>query len=211
MALTFLYDNGPGLVLNTGYDGDVMTISYPTADSAIVEFNLNIPPLGSVVAGDVVLISKTTDPDDFLIGVIDAVNPGPTIYDASVRIGFNQNVYSLNGSVGYDIKIYSAGDTALRVADFATAYELSAQIESAAYSNRLIKYSNKTTYNLTIDDARRRFFDYAQDIIEAESVFIVDDCEGTRGHAYKVMVVDDTIEFFNNKFRKRINFRVAAV
>lgn len=212
MALSFLYDNGPtGPSYISGFDGDVEAITYTTADSAIIEFTvLPAPPIGSISVGDIVVISKSTDPSDFLVGVITNTSL-PTAYDAAIKIGFNPDVYSLSGTTGYSISIESEARHSTRVINFADTYTITADVEAAVFSNKLIKYSNKVTYNLSIDNLRRSFFGAAKDILSADSLYIVDDCEGSNGYAYKIAITEDSFDLLNNKFRKRINFRIASV
>jgi hypothetical protein len=91
-------------------------------------------------------------------------------------------------------------------------YSIDSKVSRAVYSANMIEYTKKLRYEVNVRGLRSRYLDDFQDIATASSLFLGDDCafDGD-GVAYKVVLLEDSFDAFNNKFTKDLNFKVANV
>ena len=89
-------------------------------------------------------------------------------------------------------------------------YSIDSKISRAVYSENMIEYTKKLRYEVNVRGLRSRYLDDFQDIATASALFLGDDCafDGD-GVAYKVVLLEDSFDAFNNKFTKDLNFKVA--
>ena len=91
-------------------------------------------------------------------------------------------------------------------------YSIDSKISRAVYSTNMIEYTKKLRYEVNVRGLRSRYLDNFQDIATSSALFLGDDCafDGD-GVAYKVVLLEDSFDAFNNKFTKDLNFKVANV
>jgi hypothetical protein len=91
-------------------------------------------------------------------------------------------------------------------------YSIDSKVSRAVYSTNMIEYTKKLRYEINVRGLRSRYLDDFQDIATASALFLGDDCafDGD-GVAYKVVLLEDSFDAFNNKFTKDLNFNVANV
>ena len=171
-----------------------------------------------VVVGDVVKLYSSSDSSIFVYGVLTAktaiVGGG-----WAISISYDKNIYSDSLASMTDFLIYAKNlqetqqpyDEYITVnEDVSYSYRINARVETAAYSEQYIRYKVKTYYDVIIDSTRRYFFEDFSNIATAANTFLIDDCGGPNGVAYKVYMPETTFELFNNKVRKDVTFRIIA-
>lgn len=165
--------------------------------------------------GDVVLLYSPLNgptPNEFVACVVYDVTP--SLYaDITLRLSYDYNVYTYSSSISYGAMLFTTYDFSKSIENCSPSHTLSVSISNSAYSDRYVLYSSKRTYELKLNDIRRRFFDDIagySDAISAQTLFFVDDCFGLHGAAYKLFSDSASFELLNNKFRKTIDFKVAT-
>jgi hypothetical protein len=76
----------------------------------------------------------------------------------------------------------------------------------------MIEYNLKKKYSINVRGMKSRYLDDFQDIATSTALFIGDDCAfNGDGVAYRVVLLEDSFDAFNNKFTKDLTFRLANV
>lgn len=214
MGLSILHDNTAPYTnpVDPGHGGDATLISV-SGYNITIQYEtpvLNVP----VVRDDVVLVQKKGFYTDFFVARVFSASAGPGFDGTSVTMqcGIDRNVYDLTigAASEYNVTVYSQSVGHDLVTDFAGSHTISVAVESAVFSNRLTKYSSKVTYGSEIAALRRNFWPNSALIMEADNIYLIDDCFGTRGSAYKVSSENEEFQVINNKYRKGISFRIAV-
>ena len=214
MGLSILHDNTAPYAnpVNPGHGGDATLISV-SGYNITIQYEtlvLGVP----VVKDDIVLVQKKGFYTDFFVARVFSAISGPGFDGTSVTMqcGIDRNVYDLTigAASQYNVTVYSQSVGHDLVTDFAGSHTISVAVESAVFSNRLTKYSSKVTYGSEIAALRRNFWPNSALIMEADNIYLIDDCFGTRGAAYKVSSENEEFQVINNKYRKGISFRIAV-
>jgi hypothetical protein len=214
MGLSILHDNTAPYAnqVSPGHGGDATLISV-SGYNITIQYEtpvLSVP----VVKDDVVLVQKKGFYTDFFVARVFSAISGPGFDGTSVTMqcGIDRNVYDLTigAASEYNVTVYSQSVGHDLVTDFAGSHTISVAVESAVFSNRLTKYSSKVTYGSEIAALRRNFWPNSALIMEADNIYLIDDCFGTRGAAYKVSSENEEFQVINNKYRKGISFRIAV-
>ena len=214
MGLSILHDNTAPYAnpVNPGHGGDATLISV-SGYNITIQYEtlvLGVP----VVKDDIVLVQKKGFYTDFFVARVFSAISGPGFDGTSVTMqcGIDRNVYDLTigAASEYNVTVYSQSVGHDLVTDFAGSHTISVAVESAVFSNRLTKYSSKVTYGSEIAALRRNFWPNSALIMEADNIYLIDDCFGTSGAAYKVSSENEEFQVINNKYRKGISFRIAV-
>jgi hypothetical protein len=214
MGLSILHDNTAPYAnqVSPGHGGDATLISV-SGYNITIQYEtpvLSVP----VVKDDVVLVQKKGFYTDFFVARVFSAISGPGFDGTSVTMqcGIDRNVYDLTigAASEYNVTVYSQSVGHDLVTDFAGSHTISVAVESAVFSNRLTKYSSKVTYGSEIAALRRNFWPNSALIMEADNIYLIDDCFGTSGAAYKVSSENEEFQVINNKYRKGISFRIAV-
>lgn len=214
MGLSILHDNTAPFTspVDPGHGGDATLISV-SGYNITIQYEtpvFNVP----IVRDDVVLVQKKGFYTDFFVARVFSASSGPGFDGTSVTMqcGIDRNVYDLTigAASEYNVTVYSQSVGHDLVTDFAGSHTISVAVESAVFSNRLTKYSSKVTYGSEIAALRRNFWPNSALIMEADNIYLIDDCFGTRGAAYKVSSENEEFQVINNKYRKGISFRIAV-
>ena len=214
MGLSILHDNTAPYAnpVNPGHGGDATLISV-SGYNITIQYEtlvLGVP----VVKDDIVLVQKKGFYTDFFVARVFSAISGPGFDGTSVTMqcGIDRNVYDLTigAASQYNVTVYSQSVGHDLVTDFAGSHTISVAVESAVFSNRLTKYSSKVTYGSEIAALRRNFWPNSALIMEADNIYLIDDCFGTSGAAYKVSSENEEFQVINNKYRKGISFRIAV-
>ena len=214
MGLSILHDNTAPYAnpVSPGHGGDATLISV-SGYNITIQYEtlvLGVP----VVKDDIVLVQKKGFYTDFFVARVFSAISGPGFDGTSVTMqcGIDRNVYDLTigAASEYNVTVYSQSVGHDLVTDFAGSHTISVAVESAVFSNRLTKYSSKVTYGSEIAALRRNFWPNSALIMEADNIYLIDDCFGTRGAAYKVSSENEEFQVINNKYRKGISFRIAV-
>ena len=214
MGLSILHDNTAPYAnqVSPGHGGDATLISV-SGYNITIQYEtlvLGVP----VVKDDIVLVQKKGFYTDFFVARVFSAISGPGFDGTSVTMqcGIDRNVYDLTigAASEYNVTVYSQSVGHDLVTDFAGSHTISVAVESAVFSNRLTKYSSKVTYGSEIAALRRNFWPNSALIMEADNIYLIDDCFGTSGAAYKVSSENEEFQVINNKYRKGISFRIAV-
>lgn len=213
MAVDILYDNGNiGGVLIPGESGEILDATIIDSNSVNIIYEAGDVIGFTPAAGDIVVTYNTDDYSDFCVFyVTGAGGPFPPIgnYPISINADYDPNVYTFSEATQNALTVYSEELYSSLVANFANTYKVSATIEKAHYSDLMIAYSKNIKYVATVDDLRRKFWNFAKDALYADTLFLIDSCQSP-AKAYKVTVNSDTFEVFNNNFKKTIPFDIAV-
>ena len=214
MALDILYDNGipsgaPAVTAGAGgylleglsIDSNTVNVTYEAGDT----------PTFTPSAGDIVLMYDPTDYTNFCVIYVTGSGPSPQIGEFPVNFvgDYDPNFYTFRpGSQDY-IVVYSENLYSSLLESVANTYKVKAEITKAHYSDLMIAYSKNIKYDVTIDDIRRKFWNYSKDALYADTLFLIDRCESP-AKAYKISADSNTFEIFNNKYKSSITFNVAV-
>jgi hypothetical protein len=91
-------------------------------------------------------------------------------------------------------------------------YSIESEVSRAVYSTNMIEYSKKNRYSLNVRGIKTKYLGDFQSIANSNALFVGDDCEfNGDGVAYKVVLLEDSFDAFQNKFTKDLSFKVANV
>jgi hypothetical protein len=213
MAVDILYDNGTptGSPLIPGEFGPLLDYTIFDANSVSVTYEAGNVVVFTPSAGDVALLTNPNDNSDFCVIYVTGVGLSPAIglYPVSFEGDYDNNVYTFSPATQTDVKIYSVDLYADLNEGIARTYRISAEIQKSHYSNLMIAYQKRISYEVTLDNLRRAFWGISKDSLYADTLFLIDSCQSP-AKAYKVSSDSNTFELFNNKFKNTISFKIAV-
>lgn len=182
----------------TEYSTGRISVQFP------LEAGSSVSP--DIQEGDVVLLFAA---NLFIYGVFERWDYAPQDFSAFIMtydtVVYNVDLDVLNNFVIYEsgAGLYASNTTAV------DTYKFSISVSNALYSSRLITYNSTNEYSILIDDKKRRMVGEMWPIISSSELFLVDTC-GLNQIAYKIALSEDSFDTYNNKFKKTIQFKVAA-
>lgn len=160
----------------------------------------------TVAVGDIIYFKK----GDLEIPMFDlGSQPGPPGTNYRL-VSYDYRIYP--SPVGLTSSLWSNYTNDTSINSSVHNYSIDSKVSRAVYSTNMIEYTKKLRYEVNVRGLRSRYLDNFQDIATASSLFLGDDCafDGD-GVAYKVVLLEDSFDAFNNKFTKDLNFKVANV
>ncbi len=214
MAIHTLYDNGGPTLPVIGWSGPLLSFNKSGSYGLSLSYDLGSGIPNPVSAGDVGIIRKIEDPNEFAVFYVVSAISGPGQqgeYPVLITASWDYNIYSLTPTVlsGYSVFIYSQNYYSTELLNLADTLRFNTSIEKAHYSNRLIAYSKKISHKVFMNSLRRNFYPNSKNVLFASNIFLIDTCTPTPV-AYKVASDDDTFDIFNNKYKDSISFSVAV-
>jgi hypothetical protein len=125
-------------------------------------------------------------------------------------VSYDNRIYS--SPVGLTSALWTNYDFDSTINSEVPNYSIESEIARAVYSVNMIEYNLKKRYSVNVRGMKSRYLDDFQGIATSTALFIGDDCAfNGDGVAYRVVLLEDSFDAFNNKFTKDLTFRLANV
>jgi hypothetical protein len=165
---------------------------------------LNFEQQPTLAVGDIIYFKKgSLEIPMFYIGAV----PGP---GAENLVSYDYRIYP--SPVGLTSALWTNYSFDSTINSIVPNYSIESEIARAVYSVNMIEYNLKKRYSVNVRGLKSRYLANFQKLTTSSALFIGDDCEfNGDGVAYKVVLLEDSFDAFNNKFTKDLTFRLANV
>ena len=135
--------------------------------------------------------------------------PGPPGTNYNL-VSYDNRIYS--SPVGLTSGLWTNYDFDSTINSSVPNYSIESEIARAVYSVNMIEYNLKKRYSVNVRGLKSRYLADFQELATSSALFIGDDCAfNGDGVAYRVVLLQDAFDAFNNKFTKDLTFRLANV
>jgi hypothetical protein len=125
-------------------------------------------------------------------------------------VSYDNRIYS--SPVGLTSALWSNYDFDSTINSVVPNYSIESEVVRAVYSVNMIEYNLKKRYSVNVRGLKSRYLADFQELATSGALFIGDDCAfNGDGVAYRVVLLQDAFDAFNNKFTKDLTFRLANV
>lgn len=192
---------GSGLILSVTILSDgILNVAF--------ELELGDIPSPDVLEGDIVRISNG---NDFIYGVFKRWLPGQPAGQGGFQMTYDYDMYYSDPTTMAFFATYPSGYNLYQtINDKVESYRLTYAFSRATYSKLMLTYNTKMEYFLTIDDKRRFLVGEMLPALISDDLFLVDPCKTQGDVCYKISLMEDSFEAYNNKFKKTIQFKIAV-
>jgi len=182
--------------------GVTSVLAGPRANTVI----LNLDSQPTLDIGDIIYFKKG-QLEIPMFYIQSQVGPIGTNYNL---VSYDNRIYS--SPVGLTSALWTNYDFDSTINSEVPNYSIESEIARAVYSVNMIEYNLKKRYSVNVRGMKSRYLDDFQDIATSPALFIGDDCAfNGDGVAYRVVLLEDSFDAFNNKFTKDLTFRLANV